>query len=58
MGGGMKAEALRLLDLPPFPHRAAASPHLLMLKSSNSSPFVVMSMFQALHKVLLGHHLI
>ena len=38
MGGGMKAEALRLLDLPPFPHRAAASPHLLMLKSSNSSP--------------------
>ena len=54
----MKAEALRLLDLPPFPRRAAASPHLLMLKSSNSSLFVVMSMFQALHKVLLGHHLI
>lgn len=38
MGGGMKAEALRLLDLPPFPHRVDASPHLLMLKSSNSSP--------------------
>lgn len=38
MGGEMKAETHRLLDLPPFPHRAAASPHLLMLKSSNSSP--------------------
>lgn len=48
MGGGMKAETHRLLDLPPFPHRAAAT----------AAPFVVMSMFQALHKTLLGHHLI
>lgn len=35
--GGMNAEALRVIHLPPFFHPTPACPHLLTLEDSNNS---------------------